>query len=383
MKDCPLFLHKTGQWAKKVRGRMLYFGKDLDAALERWADEKDALLAGRTPKTRNGLTVADLANRFLTSKKTLLDSGELSPRTWKDYYATCETLVEVLRRDAQVESLTGDDFEKLRARLAKTRGPVALGNEIQRVRSIFGYAWNQSPPLLDQPVRFGANFKKPSRKMIRKARNERGSRMVSAEDLRKLIDAASGQMKAFILLAINCAYGQSDCAEMPRAAFDLDGGWVRFPRPKTEIVRNCPLWTETIAALKASLAVRPKARNLADGRLAFLTRFGVPWVRMKANADPDKPSVPIDSIALEFGKLVTATGIARCTFYDLRHVHRTIADRVKDQPAADHIMGHIPAGMASVYREEIEDERLKAITDAIHGWLWSKTENRPLTAPKT
>jgi hypothetical protein len=99
MKDNSLFLHKTGQWAKKVRGRMFYFGNDLNAALKKWADEKDDLLAGRIPRTRNGLTVADLANRFLTSKKMLLDSGELSPQTWKDYYETCETLVQMLRRD--------------------------------------------------------------------------------------------------------------------------------------------------------------------------------------------------------------------------------------------------------------------------------------------
>jgi hypothetical protein len=32
-KDFPLFLHRTGQWSKKVRGRTRHFGVDADAAL--------------------------------------------------------------------------------------------------------------------------------------------------------------------------------------------------------------------------------------------------------------------------------------------------------------------------------------------------------------
>lgn len=37
----PLYLHQNGQWAKKVRGKRLYFGTDKNAALKKWADEKD------------------------------------------------------------------------------------------------------------------------------------------------------------------------------------------------------------------------------------------------------------------------------------------------------------------------------------------------------
>jgi integrase len=59
----------------------------------------------------------------------------------------------------------------------------------------------------------------------------------------------------------------------------------------------------------------------------------------------------------------------RLGFYTLRHTFRTVADGAKDQPAADHIMGHEVAHMSSVYREGISDERLRAVADHVHAWL--------------
>ena len=93
--DFPLFPHATGRWAKKVRGKLVYFGKtDGDpkgsAALLVWLDQKDDLLAGRKPrsKTENGHTIRDLCNRFLTVKESLADSGEIARRTFADYFDT-------------------------------------------------------------------------------------------------------------------------------------------------------------------------------------------------------------------------------------------------------------------------------------------------------
>jgi len=66
---------------------------DSDAGLKKWLAERDDRFAGRTPRSAEGLTVRILVNQFLTSKRLLVDSVELSPRTWSDYYASCESLV--------------------------------------------------------------------------------------------------------------------------------------------------------------------------------------------------------------------------------------------------------------------------------------------------
>ena len=102
--------HRTGRWAKKVRGKFCYFGKVADdpegkAALEGWLDQKDDLLAGRTPGPKgDGPSLRDLVNHYLTHKQSLVDSGELAPRTFDRYHAHCALLVGILGRNRYVRS---------------------------------------------------------------------------------------------------------------------------------------------------------------------------------------------------------------------------------------------------------------------------------------
>ena len=95
--DFPLFPHwngSVGRWAKKVRGKTIYFGPwdDPDGALKRYLEQKDDLHAGRKPRdadTSGDTRVKDMCNAFLDAKEAARDSGELSPRTLTDYEAMC------------------------------------------------------------------------------------------------------------------------------------------------------------------------------------------------------------------------------------------------------------------------------------------------------
>ncbi len=81
--DFPLFPHTNGQWVKKIRGRLCYFGawEDPQAALEKYLDQKEDLHAGRVPRPKGddeGLTLEALVNKYLAAKKDDVDAGELS-----------------------------------------------------------------------------------------------------------------------------------------------------------------------------------------------------------------------------------------------------------------------------------------------------------------
>src|SRR3954447_16654796 len=121
--DFPLFPHATGRWAKKIRGQMTYFGpwSDPDAALAKYLEQKDALHAGRKPREVSaGVTVKDLANAFLNAKRALVDSGELTERSWQDYKATADVVVAHFGKGRLAADAGPDDFAALRARMAKS-----------------------------------------------------------------------------------------------------------------------------------------------------------------------------------------------------------------------------------------------------------------------
>jgi integrase len=292
----------------------------------------------------------------------------LSPRSWRDYYRACENLVELLGRHRLVTSLAPDDFSKLRFKLAQTRGPVALANEIQRVRTVFKFGYDEG--LIDRPIRYGSTFKKPARKAMRQARQAKGPRMFEPQELCRILDAAPCPIKAMVLLGLNCGFGQTDVASLPIAAIDFAKGCLDFPRPKTAIPRRIPLWPETLTALQDALALRTTPKVAQDNDLLFVTKFGRPWVRIRLHESGK--AVHIDSVRLEYNKLLVRLGLKRNgSFYNLRHIFRTVADGCRDQVAIDTIMGHVREGdMANFYRERIEDHRLTAVVCTVRNWLW-------------
>ena len=211
-----------------------------------------------------------LANRFLTAKQHLVDTGELSPRTFADYQLTCERIIAAFGKTRLVSDLASDDFLRFRAELAKTRGVVALGNEINRARVVFKFAFDEG--LIDSPVRYGSSFKRPNKKSTPRGAQANGPKMFEASEIKAMLDASGEQLKAMILLGINAGYGNNDVATLPLKALDLDSGWVNYPRPKTAVERRCPLWPETVAALRTAMAVRPSAKDNAHAGLVFVTR---------------------------------------------------------------------------------------------------------------
>jgi integrase len=370
--DFPLFPHATKRWAKKVRGKLCYFGpwSDPERALATWLDQKDELLAGRTPRAKTeGLAIKGLANHFLTAKRHLLDTRELSQRTFDDYYATCARLIDVFGKTRLVIDLAASDFNLLRAKLAKTWGPVAVGNEINRIRGVFKYAFDAA--LIDRPVRYGPQFKRPSRKVLRIARAEKGPRLFEAEQLRKIIAAAEPGLRAMILLGINAGLGNSDCGNLQFRHLNLDSGWLNYPRQKTGVERRVPLWAETITALRAVIGKRKPPKDVGDQNCVFVTKYGQRWAKAGRN----------NPISAEFRKLLIDLKLHRAglNFYALRHSFETIGGETADQVAVDAVMGHAPVAndMASVYRERINDDRLLAVTAHVRQWLFGAGNKKP------
>ena len=375
-KNFPLFHHKgSGQWAKKVRGRMLYFGTDPIKARDRWLRERDDLLAGRTPRAYDpdALTVEALCNLFLESKHAKVETGELTQRSYDDYKAECKALALHLGRNAAVEHLAPDDFRKLRTKLAKGVGVKTLHGRMTRAKAVFLYAERRGLVTGSMAAKMVDEFTKPTKAAIERAEGDI-ERVFTADEIRLLLCSANVNMRAIILLGINCGMGNTDIASLTPTNIDFENGWMTKRRQKTGKKRRVPLWPETIEAIKAAIAKRPEPKEPCDE--IFITKFGKLY----------RCEVGLNPISAEFRKLRESVGIddAGKTFYALRHTFQTIGDQTRAYVAVRYCMGHVDSSISGQYREHIEDSELRAVTDHIRQWLFPnpKPTRKQATAPK-
>src|SRR5690349_11650675 len=99
-KDFPLTPHPNGQWCKKVKRVLYYFGvwEDPDGALKEWLERKDKILAGLDRPATGGssvpgadsITVAELVKLYLAARHTDVLKGRLSDETFGDYLRVLE-----------------------------------------------------------------------------------------------------------------------------------------------------------------------------------------------------------------------------------------------------------------------------------------------------
>jgi len=251
----PLTAHPASVWAKKIRGKLYYFGpwSDPDGALANYRRQEDDLQAGRVPgpDPRGRVVLADLCNHFLDSKVTRVEIGTMTQRLFLDCKRACERLVSILGWTVIGETMRPEDFTRLASELAKGVGIVTLANRIRLSRAVFRFAYTSGK--IPSPLRFGENLQIPEKATLRAERNRKWAIDFNWDELGKILGAAGIPLRAMILLGLNCGFGNTDCASLSVSAVDLDAGWIDFPRPKTAVPRRAALWPETVEALHAVL----------------------------------------------------------------------------------------------------------------------------------
>jgi integrase len=368
----PLFAHQNGQWAKKIKQKLYYFGPwgDPNGAYSRFLHDREALEAGRKPSMDDGTgtTVDKVVNLFLAAKRIRVDTQQMSERSWQEYLAYGKRIIHVFGRERLVSDLTPTDFEKLLKDFAQThKSLVSISGDITKTKVFFNFALKQR--LIDRPVWYGAAFTIPSKTSLRRERQQRPRRMFEADQILTLLGAAKPKMRTMILLGINCGFGNADCGLLRTEMLDLPG-WVNSPRSKTAIMRHCPLWLETAQALEHVLDTRKPAKDSRYADRVFITVHGAPWLHQVGSDNP---------VSTAFRKLLVTTGLMAPgkNFYGLRHTHASVGKQTGDNDAVRHLLGHtIPANdmLSGVYDElPIEEHRLIAVSNYVHDWLFKQT----------
>ena len=163
-----------------------------------------------------------MANRFLSAKQRLLESGDIASRTYAEYEATTDRIARVFGATRAVEDLGAEELKELRADIGKTWGAIRTVNEVGRVKAVFRYGHEAG--LLPRLPTYGTEFRRPSKRTLRLERASRPARYFEPAELRQLIEAAGVHLRSMVLLAANCGFGNHDCEALPVDAVDLNRG---------------------------------------------------------------------------------------------------------------------------------------------------------------
>ncbi|MFA6186333.1 MAG: tyrosine-type recombinase/integrase [Phycisphaerae bacterium] len=349
----PLTLHPTGQFCKKIKSKLYYFGTDKKLALQRYLEQAAYLHSGKAiaPKTLEAtLSIKMLCNLYLDHQQLQADIGEIKQRHVYDKTSLLKDFVKFIGANCSVEDITTIDLQNYRKKLIKAgKSPNTINNRIASIISMYNWALNNE--ILD---------KIPNLKAIEKIAIHKIERPIfETSDIEKLISYANPQMKAMILLGLNCGFGCTDCAELKWDNLDLKNMRVNFPRGKTGVGRNLVLWPETVEALKDI----PE-----NGELVFHTAQGNLWVRAIEGVDKygNKKFTKEDAVSKQFSKLLKKADIKTekgMGFYTLRRTAATLAARSGDPFAVQKLLGHADLKMASVYVQDVSEQTDRVINN--------------------
>ena len=321
-KDFPLSPHANGQWCKKVRGKIHYFGRwsDPQAAMVQWLAQKDYLISGISPPGQ-GARLVDVLNLVLEDRKRSVESGDITQLHWGALANMARAMIDAAGKDAPAE-LTPQDWSKMRAKWAGELKPSTLLKRIANVRAMMNFAHGME--YIPAP-KFGPAFVGPTMRAIREGASAR-ERVITRERYAEMLAGANDLQRCCLLVGLNLAYGQGDISTLRPGMVSPDG-IVNHPRPKTGMRRWAALWPETLVMLGELFKSTPRPRDIENVLRVVMT--------------PDH------------------------TPYDLRHTFATIGDQCADSRAVDCVMGHSSGAVREGYQHGVDTSRLIAVADFV------------------
>lgn len=349
----PLTLHPTGQFCKKIKGRLYYFGTDRQQALQCYLEQASHLHGGH-PKLRTStsgnITVTTLCNLYLQHQESRVEAGELSARHFADQINSLRMFAQFLGKHCMVSQISTLDLQNYKRKLQKNHGSAHRTNlHISNMKAMFNWARNNDV-LQDIP-----NLHAVAKVKLTQIERQTFTR----EQVTKLLEMAKPQMKAMILLGLNCGFGCTDCAELRWQDLNLKEGRVKLARKKTGVPRNLSLWPETAEALEKIPQVGP---------LVFYTAKQNPWVRtIKKKDKHGVEKYTIDNcVSKAFAKLMKKAGIKAekgVGFYTLRRTAATLAAQSGDPFAVQRLLGHADLRMASTYVQDVSEQTDRVVNN--------------------
>ena len=289
------------------------------------------------------LTVEDFGEKYLQSCFSDYERGDISAAWFEKIRISVCHFVEFLQSDLPLVKLNEtqlDDYKNytlglpVSAATGKSISPWTAKSRLDIVKLMM--RWGFEMYLIDSLPR---NLARYSKITIPEPRINR----FSLDEIHTLYRAANERTKMYILLGLNCAFGQADLASLRIVEVDIAEGRIVRKRTKTSVHSEFKLWPLTVEMLK-------KHGNL-DGEPAdrvFLSKSGQPLVHERFVDDKFKKT---DVIRSAFSRLMKKTMIPNHRgFYSLR---KTAASEIEaiDPAVTEMFLAHSEKAMKKHYAE--------------------------------
>ena len=228
----PLTLHSTGQFCKKIKGKMHYFGKDKKQALERYLEQAAFLHNGKAKMfkaTNCIMALKSLCSIYLQHQQAKAASAEITIRHHADQISCLKKFISFIGQHRKIDEISTLDLQNYKRKLKRAYNSAHRINlNISIMKTMFH--WARKNDMLDYIPNIDAVS---CVKIIRKQRH-----VFTSKEIHRLFDVADVQMKAMIWLGLNCGFGCTDCAQLKWSDLDLVSGRVKLARKKTGIPRG-------------------------------------------------------------------------------------------------------------------------------------------------
>ena len=351
-----------------------------------WADRLESLhnhlkWSGTEPVPAD-LSVGGQVKAWTARQEARVRSGSVSSGQHVNLARCLLNFRDFIGPELHVEKMDGNALEgyflELSSEVKKRRedpqkkagmSPDYAAKHLAVARSFIRYLWRKELVALPRNIdskEFG--FKKGSKSVP----------TMTVEEVRNLIENATGQLKLHLLLMVNTGMTQKDIADLKDSEVDWENGRIIRKRSKTEDHEDVPVVNYKLWPLTAELLRRYRSGT----EIVLVTRGGARWAWEKLMEDGKYRTS--DNIATNYNHLKKRLKAKGVEARPLKLLRKTSATRIESHREygryVSHFLGHSPRTIKDRHSSAPSQELFDEITEWLGAWYGYAG---PLPQPET
>jgi hypothetical protein len=134
----PLTLHPTGQFCKKIKGKLYYFGIDKKLALQRYLEQAAYLHSGKAvppDKDTEDLSIRYLCNLYLEHQQARASVGQIKTRHLYDQTVLLRDFVRFVGPNRTISDISTMELQNyVRKQIRGKKSANTINNRITAVK---------------------------------------------------------------------------------------------------------------------------------------------------------------------------------------------------------------------------------------------------------